>query len=145
MREYFRTVLYYETDQMSIVHHSNYIRWFEEARMDYMKQSGVDYRDVERDGVLMPVVRVDCRYRRSALYGDPIRIETRLTDFNGVRVRYAYRVLHAETGLLLAEGGSEHCFIDAATRAPLNLKRVRPDWSALLCSLAEQEKTEETL
>lgn len=144
MKEYFRTVLYYETDQMAIVHHSNYIRWFEEARMDYMKQSGLDYRDVERDGVLMPVVRVDCRYRRSALYGDPIRIETRLTGFNGVRVTYAYRVCHAETGVLLADGTSEHCFIDAHSRAPLNLKRVRPDWSALLRSLAEQEKTEET-
>lgn len=144
MKEYFRTVLYYETDQMAIVHHSNYIRWFEEARMDYMKQCGVDYRDVERDGVLMPVVRVDCRYRRSALYGDPIRIETRLTAFNGVRVTYAYRVFHSETGVLLADGASEHCFIDALKRAPLNLKRVRPDWNALLRSLAEQEKTEET-
>lgn len=64
-RRYCHKVQYYETDQMKVVHHSNYIRWFEEARTDYMSQVGVPYAEVERAGIIIPVVDVSCKYKKN--------------------------------------------------------------------------------
>ena len=136
---YCRTVYYYETDQMAIVHHSNYIRWMEEARTDYMRKNGVDYRDVEAHGIIMPVLGVSCRYRVSARYDDPIAIRTSLSYYNGVRARYRYEIRHGETGVLLAEGESEHCFLDAESRVPLKLKKTHPEYSWQLETLLAEE------
>ena len=136
---YCRKVYYYETDQMSIVHHSNYIRWMEEARTDYMRKNGVDYHDVEAHGIIMPVLGVSCRYRVSARYDDPIAIRTALCYYNGVRARYRYEIRHGETGVLLAEGESEHCFLDAESRVPLKLKKTHPDYSRHLETLLAEE------
>ena len=136
---YLRRVYYYETDQMAIVHHSNYIRWMEEARTDYMRKNGVDYRDVEAHGIIMPVLGVSCRYRSSALYDDPIAIRTILCYYNGVRARYRYEIRHGETGVLFAEGESDHCFLDAERRIPLKLKKTHPDYSQKLELLLAEE------
>lgn len=136
---YCRKVYYYETDQMAIVHHSNYIRWMEEARTDYMRKNGVDYRDVEAHGIIMPVLGVSCRYRVSARYDDPIAIRTSLSYYNGVRARYRYEIRHGETGVLLAEGESEHCFLDAESRVPLKLKKTHPEYSWQLETLLAEE------
>ncbi|MCF0120944.1 MAG: acyl-CoA thioesterase [Oscillospiraceae bacterium] len=119
---YIRPVHYYETDRMGIVHHSNYVRWLEEARLYFMKQKGVDYADIEAQGVLMPVVNVACRYHRSAVFGDTVKIETRLEVFNGVRAAYTYNI-YSQDDTLLATANSEHCFIDETTRKPVNVKR----------------------
>ena len=67
-------VAYYETDQMGIVHHSNYIRWFEEARDEVVREYGIDYRQIEARGVLMPVVNVSCDYKSAAKYADQVSI-----------------------------------------------------------------------
>ena len=136
---YCRKVYYYETDQMAIVHHSNYIRWMEEARTDYMRRNGVDYRQVEAQGLIMPVLDVSCRYRVSARYDDPIAIRTVLTHYDGVCVRYRYEIRHGETGVLLAEGESRHCFLNAETRIPLRLKKTHPDYSRQLEQLLAEE------
>ena len=91
-RPYSRRVNYYETDQMAIVHHSNYIRWFEEARLDFLDQVGLNYREMEKTGLIVPVVDVSCRYHVSAKYDDLMDIYAYLTSFNGVRMDYRYEV-----------------------------------------------------
>ena len=131
-------VVYYESDQMGVVHHSNYIRWFEEARDDLVRSRGIDYREIEARGVLMPVRSIACDYRSAAKYGDVAAIYAFPRFFNGVRLRYEYEV-RGEDGVLIATGMSEHCFIDAETRKPLVLKKFMPEYAGILKALAGQE------
>ena len=136
---YIRRVAYYETDQMGIVHHANYIRWFEEARDAYVRDRGLDYCQVEAEGILMPVTAVTCDYHAPAKYNEVVEVAVHLRFFNGVRLRYEYEVRSRDTGALLVTGSSGHCFIDARSRAPLNLKRRMPAYSAALLELAVAE------
>ena len=135
---YIRPVHYYETDRMSIVHHSNYIRWFEEARLNLMEQLGVSYRAMEESGILIPVVDVSCKYLVSAKYGDTVCITPVVTQYTGVKMGFRYEVRRAEDGELLATGDSMHCFINTAHR-PISLKRHAPDLHEIFASLLPQE------
>ena len=130
-------VAYYETDQMGIVHHSNYIRWFEEARDEVVRGYGIDYRQIEAQGILMPVVNVACDYKSAAKYGDKVSVYALPRYFNGIRLRYEYEV-RGEDGSLIVTGRSEHCFIDALTRKPLNLKKRMPQYCETLSWLVEK-------
>lgn len=127
-RPYGRRAYYYETDRMGIIHHSNYIRWFEEARLDFMKQAGLLYTDMEADGILMPVVSVSCRYRTPVLFDEDVNIKVRFEEFNGVRAAYSYEIIKVADGSIAATGQSEHCFIDEKTRRPVNLKKRYNDF-----------------
>ena len=137
-----RRVLYYETDKMGIVHHSNYIRYMEEGRLEYMRQAGLVYKDLESRGILMPVTGVSCRYRQSLVFDEWMSIVTTLTQFNGVRAAYRYEIYRTSDGVCAATGTSEHCFLDLATRRPVSLKKAAPDffdaWARFF--RAEQEK-----
>lgn len=131
MDAYTRRVFFYETDQMGVVHHSNYIRWMEEARLDYMRKICLDYTLMEDAGIIMPVVSVDCRYRVSAHFDEQVYITVTPTGFNGVRTIFSYRLLNAR-GILLADGNSEHCFLGKTMQQPLNLWRRMPEFCAQL-------------
>ena len=136
---YLRPVNYYETDKMAIVHHSNYIRWMEEARLDYMERAGLDYEEMERRGIIMPVTSVSCRYLRSAVYGDTVRIYVKPTLFNGVRAGFGYGIRIGDDDRDAAVGESSHCFLDTATRVPLNLKKRYPEFYERAIALMEGE------
>ena len=138
-KPYTRRVAYYETDQMGIVHHANYIRWFEEARDSYVRDYGIDYALVEAQGILMPVTAVTCKYKTPARYNEVVEIRVRLRHFNGVKLRYEYEITAPETGALVAAGTSEHCFIDAGSRFPVNLKHRMPEYSAALLRLLAED------
>ncbi|MDE6566129.1 MAG: acyl-CoA thioesterase [Lachnospiraceae bacterium] len=123
---YHRQVNYYETDQMGIVHHSNYIRYFEEARMDMMDQLGMGYAGIEQAGLLIPVLFVDCQYLQPLRYGDQFVISTRMTKFDGIKMEIAYEI-HKENGkLLCTTGHSGHCFLDKEMK-PVRMKRYYPE------------------
>lgn len=128
---YIHRVHYYETDKMAVVHHSNYIRWMEEARVAYLDGIGAGFAGMEARGVVSPVIGVDCRYLRPCRFDDRVRIEVRITEFRGVRLRVAYEMFNETTGQLAATGTSEHCFTD--TRGNLIvLKKLCPDVDAAL-------------
>ncbi|TWT90604.1 Acyl-CoA thioester hydrolase YbgC [Pseudobythopirellula maris] len=97
-------VRYYETDGQGVVHHSNYFRYFELARVELLKQVGHDYADLERDGYMLVVSKIDCRYRSPARYGDLLRIHIRTTRARGARIDHEYRIACGER--LIAEGHS---------------------------------------
>ena len=111
-------VRYYETDQMGIVHHSNYIRYFECGRSDMMAKYGLPIEKIEEEGVMLPVVSVECRYKRSAVMGNILRIVSRID-----RVPLAKLVVKSEVyngkGELLVEGSVTLGFIDSKTRHPV--------------------------
>jgi len=110
-------VRYYETDQMGVVHHSNYIRYFEVARTLSMKKVGIPYDEMERRGIMMPIVFVSCDYKRPALFGDTIRVTTILEQLPAVRIHYKYEI-HNQKDELLATGTTVLAFIDAITKRP---------------------------
>ena len=138
MEPYIHNAKYYETDQMSIVHHSNYIRWFEEARIDWMNQIGIDFRDVEAMGIVVPVVSVSCAYKHVTRFGDDVAILPRLTLYNAARFAFSYEVRDARTGTLNATGESQHCFLRG--ERVVNLKRAAPELHARFAAAAEAEK-----
>ncbi len=127
MEELRRQVKYYETDKMGVVHHSNYIRWFEEARVEFMRGIGLSYRAMEEEGVQVPVVSVSCKYRSPSTFDDVVVVKTRIQKFNGIVVELAYEVIDEATGVVRVTGESSHCFVDAETFKPINLKRERSD------------------
>ena len=101
---YCRTPYYYETDRMGIVHHSNYIRWMEEARLFYMKTNGLSYSEMETHGIIMPVVSVSCQYIHSVRFDEPVEIYVKMTAFDGIRASYAYEIYLKTENRLAAKG-----------------------------------------
>lgn len=124
---YLHKAQYYETDQMGIIHHSNYIRWFEEARVDYLEQVGMGYGEMERHGISSPVLAVTCEYKTMTRFGETVRIAVWVAEYTGVKLRVAYRVEDAATGQLRCTGESRHCFLNREGR-PVSLKRAAPQY-----------------
>lgn len=123
---YERNVFYYETDRMGIVHHSNYIRWMEEARNDFYYQTGFPFEKIEEAGIMVPVVSATCQYKIPFRFGDRFRIQVIPVLFNGVKFGFEYEIYHAETGELCAKGASEHCFSDFDLK-PVRINRTKPE------------------
>lgn len=134
---YRRKINYYETDQMGIVHHSNYIRFFEEARLDMLRQCGLGYREIEELGIIIPVTFVECQYVKPLRYDDAIRVESCFTKYNGIKMEVSYQIFCEETGELCTTGKSGHCFLDRDMK-PIRMKREFPEIYQKLVSLLEQ-------
>lgn len=138
MNPYIHNVKYYETDQMAIVHHSNYIRWFEEARIDWMEQLGLSYARMEQRGLIMPVLGVSAQYKTMCRFGDNVAVVVRLTEYNGIRLRCAYEVSDAASGEVRCTGTSEHCVLNEKGRI-VNLRRAAPDLHEAFRAQLEQQ------
>ncbi len=109
-------VRFVETDMMGVVHHSNYLCWFEMARVEYLRRANVLLPDLIADGVLFPITDVQCKYRQSAHFDETIRIEATLADFSRAKLCFSYRVLRDEDDVLLAEGSTQNVFTDEKGR-----------------------------
>ena len=105
-------VRFVETDLMGVVHHSNYLRWFEMARVEYLRTANVLLPDLIADGILFPITEVQCKYRQSAYFDEMIRVEARLVDFSRAKFCFAYRVVRETDNVLLAEGTTQNVFTD---------------------------------
>ena len=130
-RPYTRKVQYYETDQMAVVHHSNYIRWFEETRVDYMEQVGFGYPEAVACGIDFAVLGVSCEYKSMARFGETVNITMRVTSLTASRMTIAYRVTDSVTGELRVTGESSHCYFHNAKKRPVSLKKELPQVYAL--------------
>jgi acyl-CoA thioester hydrolase len=107
-------VRYAETDRMGVVYYANYFVWFEVARTDWLRETGWSYREMEADGVSLPVIEAHCDYRQPSRYDDDIEIRTRATLLSPVRVRFDYEVLRGNS--LLTVGHTVHAAVDATGR-----------------------------
>lgn len=111
------TVRYAETDQMGIVHHANYLVWFELGRTEYCKSKGFSYRDMEKeDDALMVVAEAYCRYKSPAFYDDNLVIKTKLEEAKSRTLRFLYEVYRPFDDSLLAEGETLHVVTDSAKK-----------------------------
>ena len=133
---YNHTVQYYETDKMGITHHSNYIRWMEEARVDFLKQIGWDYDKLEEIGVISPVTEVSCKYKNTTTFADEIWIVVSVEECKGVRLKLLYEMKKAD-GTCVCVAHSEHCFVDTDGR-PINLKKKYPEFYEAIISRKQQ-------
>lgn len=116
-------VWYCDTDQMGIVHHSNYIRYYEAARSDFMRSMGLSYADVEARGIMMPILEVQSKYRRPALYDEVLTVRVRLDELPAARITFHYEIYNAE-GAILNTGMTQLGFMSSTTRRPCRC----PEW-----------------
>lgn len=131
-------VQYYETDSMGIVHHSNYIRYFETARTEMMREAGFTYSDMEKSGVWMPVLSVTAEYKMPALYDEVISVFCWVEKLRGASLDLAYEV-RGEDGRVCAIGKSSHGFTDPELK-PLRMKKVRPELYEFFSSMTEESE-----
>lgn len=118
-------VRYAETDQMGVAHHSAYVVWMEEGRSAYMRAVGSDYAEIERSGYFFAVTELHIRYLAPAHYGERVTIRTRLEDIRSRSLTFAYEVLRADSGHLLATGQSKHVCIGRDGRVTMIPARWR--------------------
>ena len=117
---------YYETDQMGVVHHSNYIRFMEEARIDFLDQIGFPMDVIEAGGVVSPVVGINCQYKNMSYFKDVLCIKVFIKEYSGVRFSIGYEMSDKRTGQLRAIGESSHCFITKEGKIVM-LRKVMPE------------------
>lgn len=141
MEVYKHKVQYYETDQMQIVHHSNYIRWFEEARTDYLEKLGMPYDEMERNEIISPVLGVEAEYLRMVHFGDTVSIHIKVKEYNSIKFTISYEVVDDKTSMVHCKGVTRHCFLNSKGR-PISLRKTHPEYHEKL--LAEYEKGKET-
>ena len=123
---YEHKVQYYETDQMAIVHHSNYIRWFEEARTDALEQIGFGYKKMEEMGIISPVLSVNATYKSMTHFADTVCVKVWVSAYNGVKMTVIYEISDKPTGEIRCIGESGHCFLSNEGR-PISVKRSYPE------------------
>lgn len=136
--DYIRKINYYETDKMGITHHSNYIRFMEEARTAYMEEIGCGYAKFEAEGIISPVLAVNCQYKNTTTFNDEIRITVSVEEYTGVKIKFGYVMTNTETKTVVFVGESEHCFLDEKRR-PVIVRRTYPDIDLLFRKLAEEK------
>lgn len=137
--DYIHVVQYYETDKMGITHHSNYIRWMEEARIDFLSQIGWDYAKLEASGVVSPVLSVTCDYKKITSFADRIRIRVSVKEFKGVKLHLAYEMWN-EDDKVVCLGTSSHAFLSADGK-PIRLKQEQPGLYETLSALVSEDET----
>src|SRR5699024_8127885 len=105
-------VRYQETDKMGVVYHGNYFTWFDIGRTEFFRSLGMLYRELEEDGVRMPVIEAKCKYNQSDKYDNEIIIGTKLVRIKGVRLKFEYKLYRKEDQALIAEGYTVHAFVN---------------------------------
>jgi acyl-CoA thioester hydrolase len=111
-------VRYQETDQMGIVHHANYIIWFEIGRTDLCRVAGFPYKEIEKRGLILVVTEVDCRYRAPYHYDDEVLIRTSISEAASRAMTFTYELRDSAGEKLHATGFSKHVWVDLQTRRP---------------------------
>lgn len=132
--EYRHLVQYYETDKMGITHHSNYIRWMEEGRVDLLVKIGWPFERLEAQGFASPVTRVECKYIRPCTFSDEIIINTYVKEFDGIRLTFGYQMEKTD-GTVVCTAESTHCFINLEGK-PIRADKACPEF----CEAVLKEK-----
>lgn len=134
-------VRYAETDMMGVVHHANYLLYLEDARTDFLEQIGFPYARIEQEGLMSPVVDLQCSYGRPLVYGDRPLVRTRVVLNGQAKTVYAYEIFKSEDDLAAEKpcctASSTHCVVEAATFRPVSIKRRLPELYARYLDVLE--------
>ena len=126
---YERKINYYETDRMGVVHHSNYIRFLEEARCYWLDKENMPFDLLEENGITIPVLSVNVNYKYHVTYGDTLIVNVFMKEYNGVRMTVGYELTDKKNGNVILTGETKHCFTNKELK-PINLKKVNPEFHA---------------
>lgn len=137
MKPYLHTVQYYETDMMGIVHHSNYIRFMEEARIDFLNQLGFPYQTMEAAGIFSPVTALSCTYRHPLHFGEHVSVCVSVAAFDGVRMDIQYQ-MENEAGQTVCSASSSHVFLHRDGHFA-RIRRELPAFSDAIASLLSEK------
>ncbi len=126
---YVHKVCFYETDKMAITHHSNYIRWMEEARISFLDSVDLNFKKLESMGLVSPVLFVSAEYKDMTEFDENIEVEVFVKEYNGLKLVFEYEMYHTKDGKrkLCATATSGHCFLDAKTSRPVILSKFNKD------------------
>ena len=131
MNTYKHEVKYYECDRMGVTHHSNYVRFMEEARVDYLDQLGYGFEKIEADNVFSPVVSIQCDYKSPTTFKDVIDIEVFISKVTEMKFEFTY-VMRVD-GKLVCNGKSLHCFIENGR--PVAISKRLPELYKMICEV----------
>lgn len=124
-------VYYADTDHGGVVYYSNYLRWFEIGRTEILRQSGFDYADFEKQGLIAPVIEVRCNYKGPAVYNDIIIIKTTINNIGNSSIKFNYEIINRKSTKLLAEGHTVNVFVNKKTmksaKIPDSLRKALED------------------
>ena len=135
-------VRYQETDQMGIVHHSVYPIWFECGRTDYIKNAGMSYAQIEKDGVMLPLLSMKCRFHSPTFYEDEITVKTEIHNLTPTRITFRYDVYRKGYDKPVVQGETEHVWADNGMK-PVNLKKYKPQLYHFMESLYAKDGNNE--
>lgn len=130
-------VRYQETDQMQVVYHANYLVWFEIGRTDFIRQFGLTYQTLEKQGLLLPVVDLKCRYLQPAQYDDEVIIFTKMFEISGSKLVFHYEARRKHDQQLLAKGETTHLWTNPQMKR-VHLRREYPELYERLLSVVEK-------
>ena len=133
-----RKINYYETDKMGVVHHSNYIRFLEETRCEWLNSIGMPFSLLEENGITIPVLGVNITYKYHVTFDDTIVIKPTIKEYTGVRMTVSYDVRDKKTGQTVIIAETKHCFTTKDLK-PINLKKVAPQFSKKFENLLEKK------
>ncbi len=131
---YIHKVQYYETDRMGVTHHSNYIRFMEEARIGFLGGIGFGYDKMEEVGVVSPVTSISCDFKKPTTYPDEVEIEVKIKSATPASIALGYEMKCRGEAVFTAE--SRHCFLKGGKI--ISLKREMPELYARLAEIAEK-------
>ena len=114
-------VYYADTDHCHVVYYSNYLKWFEIGRTEILRQSGFDYNEFEKQGIIAPVVEVKCSYKEPARYNDVVIIKTTIENIGNSSIKFNYEIIRKSDNKLLAEGYTINVFVDKKTMKPTRI------------------------
>lgn len=125
-------IRYGETDMMGIVHHANYVLYFEDARTRLLEELGYPYERIEREGFQSPVVSVELHYGKPLRYGDKPVVRTKVDALSQMKVTFSYEVFESREAMESGakpncSGKSVHCIVEAASFKPVSMKKATPD------------------
>ena len=132
------TVRYAETDQMGIVHHSCYPIWFEAGRTDLIRKMGLPYSEIEKSGILLPLIELRCLYKGFARYEDEITVKTSVKQHNGIKITFYYEVFRSGCVEAITSGETVHVWVNRDFK-PVNIKKYRPEINALVNSAVDTD------
>jgi acyl-CoA thioester hydrolase len=134
MHTYQHEVKYYECDRMGVTHHSNYVRFMEEARVDYLDQLGYGFEKIEADNVFSPVVSIQCDYKSPTTFKDVIDIEVFISKVTEMKFEFTYVMRKGDK--TVCTGKSLHCFIENGR--PVAISKRLPELYAMICEVKKE-------
>ena len=140
MYTYIRRAQYHETDQMGIIHHSNYVKWMEETRIRFLEEMGIDYRRLEESGIISPIVGISVQYKKTVRFDDEVHIGVYVKKYNGIRLELGYEMRNQADGAVCTTASSQSCF--TKNGVIVSLKKERPELDAKVREYMAREQAE---